>query len=167
MGLKFEAIVLPGRLDEVYAPFCKVATTLTFDLKQVGVDWSVLLRRERDHAPYSEEVDHVAALLSESLGKALVVRWNTTVGHRAANFYVSGELSSSFGEDDEQWVLYDENGELTTHPTFHIKELDPDTEYDRLKSAADFGFEALGRGTSSELQDAIAIWGVEHLFEQQ
>jgi hypothetical protein len=136
-----------------------VSTNLTFDLREVGQDWSVLLRIEKEKEACAEELERVAAVLSESLGKTLLVRWNTTVGYRTATLYVNGELALSFGQDDELWVPLDEEGELIRDQgIFHVKDLDPDTEYDRLKSAADLGFDALGRGTSSELQDTIARW---------
>jgi hypothetical protein len=36
MSLKFEAIVLPGTLQDVYVAFCRITTKLTFDLREVG-----------------------------------------------------------------------------------------------------------------------------------
>jgi hypothetical protein len=79
--------------------------------------------------------------------------------YHAAALYVDGQLSRSFGEDDDVWVPYNDNSELVVDQgSFNLRELDPDIEYDVLKGALDFGFEALGRGTAEELRNAIAEW---------
>jgi hypothetical protein len=159
MGLKFEAIVLASSFQEVHLALSTISSPIGLDLKEVDAGFSVALRVDEDYNRLHEEVDRAAAVLSQHLGRALVVRWNSTVGYHAATLFIDGKLSRSFGEDDDSWVPCGDDGELALDQgRFKLSELDPKVEYDVLKGAVDFGLEALGRGTQYELTDAIAEW---------
>ena len=90
---------------------------------------------------------HIAREISKRVGQAVAVIYDNQIGLRSAYLYENGAFIRDYGEDDELWVLLDEDGEPQANgPTFHIHELVNNQEYDCLVSAIDMGLRAIGIG---------------------
>ena len=99
----------------------------------------------RQEARFSSAVDTLAANISTQYGRALLVRFDSRIGHRSSVLYVGGGLSSTFGETDELYVPLDDQGlpKIEVEP-LHVDQLDPDQEYETVQNAIQRGLDALG-----------------------
>jgi len=101
-------------------------------------------------------MDDLARELSQLLGRALVVRFDSRIGHRSSALFEHGSLSRAFGEQEELFVPLDERGEPTAGAApVRRWERDPDAEYETSKNAIQLGLEALGAGEWEQLFEVI------------
>jgi hypothetical protein len=101
----------------------------------------------------------IAREVSIHTGRALAVLYDNQIGWRSAYFYQYGTFIKEYTEDDELWVILQEDG--TPQPEgqpLSIYELATDQEYDCLVSAIDAGLHALGIGdqvTSEHIKQVV------------
>jgi hypothetical protein len=101
----------------------------------------------------------IARELSVHTGRALAVLYDNQIDWRSAYFYENGTFIKECTEDDELWVILDEDGtpQREGRP-LHIHELAANQEYDCLVSAIDAGIHALGVGdrvSSEHIKQAV------------
>jgi hypothetical protein len=172
MSEMYEGVVVAGNPEQVRQAFRTLASLLTLRLvclvDEVFGVWRVAERAD----PFSTlEVENVAAHLSAVLDStALAVFYDNSCGVRAAVLYEHGQPSREFGQDDELWVLLDEEGEpLVEGSKFRPDELREDEEYTCLWSAMHAGLDVLGVADKVEPETLKAAfcydklgWEAEH-----
>ena len=154
----FEGILCKTSVAQVEATLGSKESLLTLVAAQLSDELAVVYRSDpRREGQFSAEVEDMAAALSSSLGQALLVRYDSRVGHRSSKYYVEGELARECGDSDEVYVRLDEEGEpLVAGERFGIDQLDPDEEYETFKNAIQLGLDALGAGKWSALLEFVA-----------
>jgi hypothetical protein len=106
---------------------------------------------------FSPTMDELATRLSLTLGKALLIRYDSRVGHRSAEYFRGGRLERSFGEKDELYVEVDEQGlPMASSPLYTPEQLDPTLEYETKKNAIELGLEDFGTGDWESIMDFVA-----------
>ena len=149
----FEGVLVRNERAELERALAAVASPLSLAVAAVspGV-WAAYRDDPRGSAAFSEEVERVAREISAVLGRALVVRYDSRVGHRSACLYQQGALGRHFGEADETYVGLDAKGyPLEKGQKYRADELDPNKEYETALNAIQIGLEALGGGDWNEL----------------
>jgi hypothetical protein len=92
-----------------------------------------------------QEVEDLADELSLELGPAVAVHYNDQVGVKVAMLSQEGEPVRYFGEQDEVWVPYGEDGKLVTDgPRYPGDALPEDIECDCIRNGIDAALEATG-----------------------
>jgi hypothetical protein len=98
----------------------------------------------RARAAFSDQMDGLAAEYSRHLGKALLVRFDSRIGHRSAELFERGRHVRSFGETDELYVPLDERGmPIGTAKALPADQLDPTVEYETSTNAIQLGLRSL------------------------
>ncbi|MGH9459689.1 MAG: hypothetical protein ACRD1X_00600 [Vicinamibacteria bacterium] len=154
----FEGILCRTSVDEVAVTLGSQESPLALGTAQLDEELAVVYRNDpRREGQFSVELEDIAATLSSSFGQALLVRYDSRIGHRSSKYYVEGEPVRELGHGDEVYVLLDEEGEpLLAGERFGIDQLDPDKEYETLKNAIEMGLDALGAGEWSALLEFMA-----------
>ena len=114
----------------------------------LGPDAFVLYRTDlRRDAAFTREIDGLAEHLSNVTGRALVLRYDSRLGHRSSRLYIDGRQIRAFGEDDELFVPLDDDGEpvLSARPV-RRDEFEAGAEYETVRNAIQLGMDALGVG---------------------
>ena len=161
MSYIFEGILCYASVDNLRRAVIDEGSALTLHLvvSAFSTEVSVTNRNDsRDQADFTFKMDGVAEHLSITFGFALLVRYDDRIGHRSSAYIVDGRLQSSYGEEDEIWVLLDDNGEpLLSGPRFHTSELDPDpdVEYETIENAIQLGLKDFGAGDWEILHAAM------------
>jgi hypothetical protein len=156
----FEAVVvaasrsaLVGRLKALWdapgpdepGPFAPIA----LKVYRVARGRSVVFGwRAGDRRPCcAREMEDLADELSLAFGTAVTVHYDDQVGVRAAMLSRGGEPVRHFGEADEVWVPYGEDGEvLTGGPRYPGNAVPQDVECDCIRNGIDAALEAAGFG---------------------
>ena len=93
----------------------------------------------------AQAVEDLADELSLTLGTAVAVHYDDQVGLRAAMLSRDGEPVRYFGEQDEVWVPYGEDGEPRTDgPRYARNAVPDDIECDCIWNGIDAALEAAG-----------------------
>lgn len=143
MSEVFEGIVMPVAEGQTVALPAKWFATAAVGQKAAAV----YRIDQRDVAAFEGEIDHLAAELSKSFGKALVVRYDSRVGHRSSVFFRDGAMVCSYGEDDELFVPLDVNGApITIAPPIKRADFSEGEEYETMCNAIQLGLVTLGVG---------------------
>ncbi len=142
----FLASVAPGHLKNVVDE-TGVVVPLAFASLEEGT--AVCYRVDpRDALVFSEAMDRIVSNVSKSIGRSLLVRYDSRTGHRSATLYDRGEVEGDFGPDDELFVPLDEEGDpVRAAVPLPRAALDPDEEYETHRNAIELGISALGVGT--------------------
>jgi hypothetical protein len=91
----------------------------------------------------AEEVENLANELSLKFGIAVAVHYDDQVGVRTAMLSQDGEPMRHFGEAEEVWIPYGDNGELVTDGLRYPGDAIPDDiECDCIRNGIDAAFEA-------------------------
>ncbi len=110
----------------------------------------------RETAAFSPGMDDLASAISRAVGAALVVRYDSRIGHRSANLYKEGVMERGFGEADETYYLLDERGyPRTDSEKLRADQLDEDEEYETAQNAIQLGLAALGADDWEALYDLM------------
>jgi hypothetical protein len=89
------------------------------------------------------EMEQVARRLSAQVGQSVALFYDNRGGVRVGVLYVAGHRDREFGEEDEWWAAYGDDGELRTDRSrFHPAELQPDEE-EELSFGSGAGFHLL------------------------
>jgi hypothetical protein len=148
MSTIFEGILCPAKPEQVQQALLDTEIPWNLALSDLPSDLTAVVREDpRSALVFAEAFDGLAEFLSDRLGTSLVIRHDDRIGHRSSKLYRNGELVQAFGEDDELYVLLDEEGEpISDGERFSLRELDPDEEYETVKNAIQLGLDGLGRG---------------------
>jgi len=165
MSAVFEGILLPRRTDDDWCPELKRLHESQGDGIRIGLaalDRVVLaiVRVDDRSAPFSEKFDELGAALSSTFGKALVVRYDSRIGHRSSTLYAGGFESAAFAEDNVTFSLLDENGWVAGD---RVSSEELDGEYEIIENAIELGLERLGAGVWEDL--IFLIYNQEDLVD--
>jgi hypothetical protein len=157
MSEVFEGVLLASPFNEVQQAVGTLPSSLSPKVERLD-DLSIVSRNDQGGRPqFSPEAERIAADLSNIVGKALVVRYDSRIGHRSSELFVNGNMERAFDEADELWVLLDEEGEpLLDGERFKLADLDPDQEYEAIANAIELGLQSLGSGDWKKLLLFIA-----------
>ncbi len=93
----------------------------------------------------AQAVEDIADVLSLDLGTAVAVHYDDQARVREATLSQAGEPVRYFGERDEVWVPYGEDGELIVDgPRYPGDAIPDDVECDCLRNGIDAALEAAG-----------------------
>jgi hypothetical protein len=93
------------------------------------------------------KLECAATALAKSFGQVLLVRYDDQIGHRSSALYESGREKVAYGEEDEIWVLLDDDGAPDmSGPRLRVDQLDPDpdVEYETIENAIQLGLRDFG-----------------------
>lgn len=157
MSSIFEGILCPAEPSAVRKDLISTNTDLTLAVSAVPGDVTAVIRESlRSELRFSAEIDDLAANLSSVYGSSLVVRYDDRIGHRSSILYKEGKRARSFGEEDETYVLLDEEGEpLRDGARFKLAELTSDEEYETIENAIQAGLAEFGKGDWESLHELL------------
>jgi hypothetical protein len=117
----------------------------TLETRVLDEHLAVSFRQDsRSQAAFSDQMESLAAQYSEQLGRALLVRFDSRIGHRSAELFEQGAHVRSFGEADELFVPLDDRGmPVTTAKALRADELDASMEYETSTNAIQLGLKSL------------------------
>lgn len=116
------------------------------------------LGAERPNA--REEIDVLADELSRQFGKAVAVHYDDQIGFRTAMLSLDGRTERCFGEPDEVWVPYGDDGNLLKSPRYAGNAVPEDVECDCIWNGIDEALKAAGFGrwmTSSKVVEVAQL----------
>jgi len=154
----FEGVVVPVWGSAGWRAPARLSMGLKgLDVRRLGSDAEVVFRSApRSDAAFSDKLDEVAVAASDDVGRALVVRYDSRIGHRSAVLFEKGREVERFDEAGELFLPLDDDGEpITTAPPIPRRDLDPDLEYETVSNAIQQGLDALGAGTWVDLFDVM------------
>jgi hypothetical protein len=156
MSEVFEGVLLTATFNEVEQAVKTLPSSLNPRLKRLGDVSVVYCDNQRNRRPFSPDIERIASDLSGNLGKALVVRYDSGVGHRSSKLFVNRNMEKAFCETDEVFVPLDEDGyPLLDGERFKLPDMDPDQEYETIENAIQLGLQSLGAGDWKELHKFI------------
>lgn len=149
----FEGIVVPVGEGSALQLSPDVVDELSLVTRTLGSDASVVFRSDpRGSAAFTAAIDEVASEMSRQAGSALVVRFDSRIGHRSSSLYCDGRQVQLFGNQGELFVPLDEKGQPVLSATpIRREDLELDVEYETISNAIQQGLHALGAGSWSEL----------------
>jgi hypothetical protein len=151
----YEGVVFLGDPATARAAFRVLASPLHLRLVMLTDDVSGVYRvANRDRLFDVPNTEQVACQLSGRVGRAVALFYDNRGGAYFGVLYVGGRRVREFGEEDEWWVPYGDDGEIQVDgPRFRPAELQEDEEYDRVFSAIDAALEAIpvGRDVDASL----------------
>jgi len=156
MSEVFEGVLLPCPFNDVKLAIRTLSPSLSLKVERLD-DLSIVSRNDQVGRPrFSPEIEQVAADLSKIVGKALVVRYDSRIGHRTSELFINGNMEKAFDEADEVYVLLDEDGEpLVDGERFKLAGMDSDQEYDTIENAIELGLKSLCSGDWEKLLSFI------------
>ncbi|WP_165248530.1 hypothetical protein [Paludisphaera soli] len=90
-------------------------------------------------------MERATGQLSARVGKAVALFYDSRGGAYFGLLYDAGRKTREFGEDDEWYVPYGDDGKLLVdEPRLRVRDLHPDEEYDCVFSAIDAALQAIG-----------------------
>jgi hypothetical protein len=122
-------------------------TPITLKVSRVASGQFVVFgwRAGADRPSCGQEMENLADQLSLELGTAVAVYYDDQVGVRAAMLSRNGEPVRYFGEGDEVWVPYGEDGELVLDgPRYPGDAVPEDVECDCIWNGIDAAVGAAG-----------------------
>jgi hypothetical protein len=157
MSEVFEGVVVSARTAELIHDQITSAGNLLLSTETVDPKAIVVFRTgPREQALFSEKMEELASQLSRFESSALLVRYDSRMGHRSSSLFVGGDQVQTFNEDDEEYVPLDDLGEpIVSARPVHISEFDPTQEYETIRNAIQLGLDALGFGHWDQLFKVI------------
>jgi len=118
MSAVFEGLLLPFEgVDEArlqLGPYLKSRkTSINLDYRNLDDEVFVIFRTDPRNAPFSDEIEGVAAELASAVGKALVVRYDSRIGLRSSLYFEDGVPILGFDNEDEIYLGLNEDGTLS------------------------------------------------------
>jgi len=131
--------------EETLRPMVQsITSTLSLTIEKLNEYTMVYRNDPRSQAIFTEEIDGVAAHVSRNVGKTLVIRYDSRIGHRSSRLFEDGMLQCSFGAEDEVWVPVDEEGlPVKDGPVYKETELLPGEEYETIQNAIELGIQEM------------------------
>jgi hypothetical protein len=155
MSMYFEAVVLAANqsaligllesLQELDEP--DPLTPITLKLSRIDQERYVVFgwRAGAARPMCAQEMEHLTGKLSLKFGTAVAVHYDDQVGVRVAMLARDGEPVRHFGEQDEVWVPYGEDGEpCTDGPRYLGNAVPDDVECDCTWNGIDAALEMAG-----------------------
>jgi hypothetical protein len=154
MSEVFEGVVCNGPAHRVGRIAQRFSRSLCLDVVEMPGPVAVVYRNDpRSMSVFTHGIDELAAAISAECCPALLVRYDSSVGHRSSRLYLDGHLKRDFTDRDELFVPLDEAGlPVTSQPQLKFAELAPDKEYETIQNAVELGLASLGRGQWSDLK---------------
>jgi hypothetical protein len=123
----------------------------------------------RDDVFDQPAVERVAQQVSARIGQAVALFYDNSCCIRVGVLYSRGRRRREFGNGDEWWVPYGEDGELIVDgPRFRLTQLQKGVEYDCIFSAIDAALEAVRAGpkvSAASVEQAFCYEEAEALAE--
>ena len=182
MSMYFEAVVLAANqsalirllegLPELEEPDPFAAITLKVSREARGRYVVFGWRAGAKRPMCAQEMEDLADELTLELGSAVAVHYDDQVGLRAAMLSREGEPVRYFGEPDEVWVPYGEDGEPRPEGPRYPGNAVPDyVECDCIWNGIDAALEAAGFRkwiTAHKLAAEVAYWAFRgrHVWER-
>lgn len=126
----------------------------TVDLNQISTDLNgknfgvknldskTFLVFEENTRQFSDEFENIAVYFSKKFNKVLLIRFDSRISYRYSAVYEDGIKTYEYDENDELFVLIDEDGEpIIDGLRFQQSEFEPDEEYETIINAIQLGFE--------------------------
>jgi len=116
-------------------------------VRQEDLDGGIVIYRTetRENLHFSDVTDRLAIRIGEDVGVAVVVRYDSRIGHRSSVVYRVGQPAEHYGPDEELFVPLDDEGEPQTDvKPIPASKLDPDEEYETSVNAIELGLRAIG-----------------------
>jgi hypothetical protein len=164
MSSIFEGIVCKTPVEEIKSVFDRIdiiSSSLTLKIAKIDPYLSTIYcSSPRSKAIFTDEIDFVASQISIEINNTLLVRFDSRIGHRSSFLFKNGVPCQSFDENDELWVITDEEGEsIINGQRFSLSELDDDEEYETICDAIDLGLEAIDvKSSKKALRDFIDLY---------
>jgi hypothetical protein len=149
MSEVFEGVITRAPANAVCSTLELALVSLALRISELSGLASVVYRNDsRQSSTFAEEMDRLAKTLSDKLSKAVLVRYDSRIGHRSATLYVKGALNQRFGRDDELFVPLDNAGNpMMSSSPIHFLEFVEGEEYETIQNAIEL---VLGFATSFE-----------------
>jgi hypothetical protein len=154
MSMIFHGLAVKGSANAALRRLKGVETDLRFAGWQATSRLAILHPEvgPEDYDPDDlfDELQIIAAMLSDRCSGVLVIQIDTRVGHRYCVYFRDGDPVEAFGVDRELYVPLDDRGEPDWNaPKVAYADLDPDpkAEYATAVHAIDLGLKRLGTGT--------------------
>jgi len=160
----YEAVVSITDSEKAHAAFRSLDTHLHLRLARLSDELFAIYRVATRDEPFDDAMHSVAAQLSISCGQCLAMSYDLRCGMSSAHRFRGGSLVESFGEDNELWVLLDEDGyPLHDGERYTVDQLDDNEEYDCIHTGVDAGLLALGVGNPPSLSALIQAFCYDEL----
>jgi len=133
---------------------------IPFDVLPLDDEISILARPGR--SAFDDAACQCASRLSRALHVTLLVRWDDRVGARESRVFRDGGQTRLFGNDDELYVMFDDEGmPLPEGRRYHESELDASEgdEFEVFQNALELGCEHSGICSWQLLHDFIKRQG--------
>lgn len=152
MSTHFEAVVLAAQQSALVPLLESLAGQgplgrISFELFPVADQgWVIFGWRAGAKRPHAaDEMEEVAHALSRAFAAAITVHYDDQIGLRLAMLSRNGLLVRHFGEEDEVWVPYADDGELVMDgPRYSGKTVPDDVECDCIWNGIDAALDAAG-----------------------
>jgi hypothetical protein len=146
MSEVFEGVISKVSAATARSAVEDIGIPLSLDVSELPGQLSVIYRSDpRQSSAFSSEMERLAREISKRFSLALLVRYDSRIGHRSSSLYVDGNLRKRFGQNDKLFVPLDEDGEpLTTGPRAKFTELVDGEEYETIQNAIELGLAELG-----------------------
>jgi hypothetical protein len=147
MSVVFEGIIVHCDAEAATHIRQMITPIPRFGVGSLETDVTIVYRNDpRDEAHIDAGVEQLAASLSREVGIAVVVWFDSRVGYRASLVFVQGQETASYGEDDERYVLLDDDGQPPVGAEqCSLAQLDSAQEYETITSAIELGLAHLGK----------------------
>lgn len=148
MGEIYEGVVFRADEADARAAFGALTSPLHLRLVMLSDDVYGIYRVANCGDLFDvPNMEQVACQLSARVGQAVALFYDNRGGAYFGVLYAAGRRSREFGEEDEWWVAYGDNGELQLDgPRYRPSELrsdEEDEEYDCVFTAIDAALEAV------------------------
>ena len=155
MSEVFEGIVVSQRLSEIEADNLLDASLVR---DSIGDQASVFYRSDnRSDLEFSIEIEDIARSVAEQLGSAVVVRYDSRLGHRSSVVFRKDTSPQRYDPVDELFVPLDESGEpMAEVEPLRFEELEESAEYETSTNAIELGLRAIDGPTWHDLRSFIA-----------
>ncbi len=155
MSAVFEGVLVPrtvaGTSGANLKKYCESQMgEIRIGLAVLDEEVSAIIRVGDRNAPFSDEFDELGSALSSTFGRALVVRYDSRIGHRSSSYCEGGNELCRFGEEDEVYSPLDDDGAITG-VRVSFDELDEEEEYETIENAIELGLRRLGAGRWEDL----------------
>ncbi|OUL27871.1 hypothetical protein BV378_08955 [Nostoc sp. RF31YmG] len=158
MSNVFEAIICAIDFARANNLLATISSELTLEVVKINETLSVIYRVEQNRPKliFDRQIEYLASQLSLEISAVLVARYDSRIGHRSSIVFKEGLPIYSFDENDEIWVLLNEEGNpLIDGENFSINSMKDDEEYETICNAIQLGLQALGVENYNEVYSFI------------
>lgn len=148
----FEGVLVAAGIKEL-----RYLNEQALELSALSSGVSVVFRDDaRSKLQFAEAIEDLARMLSAKYSRALVVRYDSRIGHRSSEVMDGGRCVASYGENDELFVPLDEDGEPLDDATpIRRENLLQGEEYETKVNAIQLGLNHVEWNVWNELFDLM------------